>query len=364
LSKGYLAGSDDRDAFVVHPREWYDEHNVELRLGVAATALDAAAHTVTLADGDVLHYDRLLLATGSQPRRLPVPGADAAGVHYLRTVDDSEALRAAVRPGTRVVIIGAGWIGLEVGAFAREAGADVTVVESAELPLLRVLGREVAEVFAQLHREHGVDLRFGATLTEFAVTDGRVSGVVLADGTTIPADLILVGIGAAPDVALAEAAGLPVDNGVLADAALRTADPDIVVAGDIANAEHPLLGRRVRVEHWATALNQPAVAARTMRGEPASWDELPYFFSDQYDLGMEYIGYVEPGEYDRVVFRGDRDGREFVAFWLTADDRVLAGMNVNVWDVVDDVKALIRAGRPVDLAALTDPGRPIADAAG
>jgi 3-phenylpropionate/trans-cinnamate dioxygenase ferredoxin reductase subunit len=355
LSKGYLAGDTGRTDFEVHNRDWYDEHQVSLRLGVRALSLDRAAHQVQLDDGTSISYDKLILATGSVPRQLTIPGSDAAGVLSLRTVDDSDQLKASLVTGARLVIIGGGWIGMEIAAAARNRDVDVTVVEAADLPLSGVLGPEVAASFLRLHREHGVDFRLGAKLDRFAVADGAVTGVVLADGTSLPADLVVVGIGAAPNVELAEAAGILVDNGVLVDAGLSTSDPDVLAVGDIASQEHPVLGHRVRVEHWATALNQPGIAAATALGVAETYDELPYFFSDQYDLGMEYIGHAPPGSYARVVTRGDVDGREFIAFWLAADDRVLAGMNVNVWDVVDDIKGLILSGMPVDPDQLADP---------
>ncbi|WP_380281755.1 NAD(P)/FAD-dependent oxidoreductase [Kitasatospora purpeofusca] len=360
LSKGYLLGKTAREKIYVHPPQWYADHDVTLRLGTPVVAVDPAAHTVTLADDGQVEYAKLLLTTGSVPRRLPVPGADQQGVHYLRRVEDSERIREAFRPDARVVVIGAGWIGLETAAAARTAGAAVTVLEAAELPLLRVLGREVAQVFADLHRDHGVDLRFGVQVTELTAEDGRVTGVRLADGTTVPADAVVVGIGIAPDTALAESAGLEIDNGIKTDEHLRTSDPDIHAAGDVANAYHPLFGRHLRVEHWANALNQPQTAARAMLGEDAVYDRVPYFFTDQYDLGAEYVGWVEPGGYDRVVFRGDPATREFIAFWL-ADARVLAGMNVNVWDVTDPIRELVRSGRTVDLKALADPDIPLTD---
>ncbi|MFB6890531.1 NAD(P)/FAD-dependent oxidoreductase [Kitasatospora sp. NPDC056327] len=360
LSKGYLLGKSAREKIHVHPPQWYAEHDVTLRLGTRVVSVDPAGHTVTLADDGRVEYSRLLLTTGSQPRRLPVPGAEQEGVHYLRTVEDSDRLRRAFRKGARIVVVGAGWIGLETAAAARTAGAEVTVLEAAELPLLRVLGREVAQVFADLHREHGVDLRFGVQVTGLTGEDGRVTGVLLADGTALPADAVVVGIGIVPDTALAESAGLEVDNGVKTDEHLRTSDPDVFAAGDVANAYHPLFGRHLRVEHWANAVNQPQTAARAMLGEDAVYDRVPYFFSDQYDLGLEYVGWVEPGGYDRVVFRGDPAGREFIAFWLR-EGRVLAGMNVNVWDVTDPVRALVRSGRAVDVKALADPEVPLGD---
>ncbi|MFD9264135.1 NAD(P)/FAD-dependent oxidoreductase, partial [Streptomyces sp. NPDC059538] len=324
LSKGYLLGAKEREQVYVHPEQWYAEHEVDLRRGATVTALDTAAHRVTLADGRRVDYSRLLLTTGSSPRRLPVPGADLDGVLYLRRLEDSDRLKRAFRPGASVVVIGAGWIGLETAAAARAAGARVVVLESAELPLLRVLGREVAQVFADLHRDHGVDLRFGVRISEITGDGDTADGVLLDDGTRFAADAVVVGVGITPNAALAEAAGLEVDNGIVTDDHLRTSVPDVFAAGDVANAHHPFLGRRIRVEHWANALNQPRTAARAMLGQDVAYDRLPYFFTDQYDLGMEYTGYVEPGGYDRVVLRGSAETREFIAFWL-AGDRVLAG---------------------------------------
>jgi 3-phenylpropionate/trans-cinnamate dioxygenase ferredoxin reductase subunit len=358
LSKGYLQGKQDKEKTFVHPHDWYAEHQVELRLGTQVTALHRDLKTVTLSGGGQLGYDKLLLATGATPRRLPVPGADLDGVHYLRRVDDSDAIRERFERTGRIVLVGGGWIGLEVAAAAREAGVEVTVLEAGELPLLRVLGPQMAGVFADLHREHDVDLRLRANVTEIVGKAGQVNGVRLADGTLIEADAVVVGIGATPNTALAVDAGLDVDGGVLTDASLRSSDSDIYAVGDIASAFHPLLGRHIRVEHWANALNQPEVAAASMLGEPAVYDRIPYFFTDQYDLGMEYAGYTEPGGYDDLVVRGDLASREFIAFWL-ADGRVLAGMNVNVWDVNDSIQQLVRSGRTVPPAALADPDTPL-----
>lgn len=354
LSKEHFAGKKELPDFTVHHGDWYRDHHVDLRLGTTATALDAGTHQVTLPDGSTLGYDKLALATGSRPRRPPIPGADADGVHYLRTIEQSDALLAAVTgPATpRLAIIGAGWIGLEIAAGARDRGADVTVVEAAELPLLAALGPEMGAVFAELHRAHGVDLRFGAKVEEITTAGGRATGLRLGDGSTLPADAVLVAVGAQPNIELAEQAGLSVDGGVLVDASLTTSDPDIVAVGDIAAQQHPTLGTRVRVEHWANALHQPAVAAATMLGKQAEYARLPYFFTDQYDLGMEYTGYAP--QYARVVVRGDTAAREFVAFYLDADNRVLAGMNVNVWDVTDAIKTLIASGKAVDPGELAD----------
>ena len=355
LSKEYLAGKKKLEEFTTQPSAWYRDHRVDLRLGTPVSSIDAQEHLVGLPDGSTVHYDKLLLATGSASRRPPIPGADADRVHYLRTVDDSDALDAAVTNGSTLAIVGGGWIGLEVAADARRRGANVTVVEIAELPLLGALGREVAEVFAKLHRDHGVDLRLGVGVEEITTTDGAATGLRLGDGSAVDADAVLVAVGAAPNTDLAEAAGLSMgpDGGVLVDATLRTSDADVFAVGDIASATHPLFGTRIRTEHWANALKQPAVAVAGMLGKPTEYTELPYFFTDQYDLGMEYVGHAP--KYARVVFRGDVDGREFVAFWLDGDNRVLAGMNVNVWDVLDDVKSLIQSQASVDPDKLADP---------
>ena len=353
LSKEYLHGGAERDSVFLHQPEWYAERRIDLRLDTTVTALDRGAHELVTGAGDRVRYDRLLLATGATPRRLTVPGSDADRVHYLRTVDDSDRLRAALRPGTKVVVIGGGWIGLETAAAAVAAGAEVTVLEQAELPLVRVLGPRVATVFADLHTGHGVDLRCGVAVAGIRAEPGAV---LLGEGTEIAADVIVVGVGVAPNDALARAAGLAVDNGILVDEHLRTSDPDITAAGDVANAAHPLLGRPIRVEHWANASHQPVVAARTMLGQDATYDRLPFFFTDQYDLGMEYTGHAP--DHDEVVIRGDLAAREFIAFWL-ADGRVQAGMNVNVWDVADDIERLIRSGVTVDTTRLADPATPL-----
>jgi 3-phenylpropionate/trans-cinnamate dioxygenase ferredoxin reductase subunit len=353
LSKDYLAGKAERDSVFVHGADWYDEHDVALRSGVTATAVERGAHRVDLSDGESLEYDKLLLATGATPRALP----GAEGVLYLRRIEDSDRIREVLSTGGHLVVIGAGWIGMEVAAAARQAGLKVTVLETLELPLLRVLGPEIARVFATLHTDNGVDLRLGVKVEQILTgPDGKANGVRLADGTQIDADAVLVGIGAVPNTSLAEDAGLKVDNGVVVDASLRTSDPDIFAAGDVANAAHPTMGRQIRVEHWANALNQPAIAAAGMLGGSKRYEELPYFYTDQYDLGMEYIGHGEG--YDQVVVRGDLASREFIAFWLR-DGRVIAGMNVNVWDVVDPIKALIRSGMRVDPDALANPDTPL-----
>lgn len=361
LSKDYLQGKSEKEKIYVHPEGWYAEHNVDLRRGIRVTGIDPSAHRVSLDSGEPIGYDKLLLATGSSPRILTLPGANPERVFMLRRVEDCEQLKTAFATASRVAMVGAGWIGLEVAAAARAAGVEVTALETSELPLLRVLGREVAEVFADLHRRHGVDLRCGVHVAKITGDDpARATGVLLADGTHIDADMVVVGVGAIPNTQLAEAAGLVVDNGVQVDEHLRSSDPDIYAAGDVANQFNPRLGKHIRVEHWANALNQPAIAAKSMLGIDAAYDLLPYFYSDQYELGMEYSGYVEPGGYDEVVFRGDRDKLEFIAFWMK-DHKVLAGMNVNIWDETEHIRTLIESGQQIDSARLADIGTALTD---
>jgi 3-phenylpropionate/trans-cinnamate dioxygenase ferredoxin reductase component len=358
LSKGYLLGSDERDSAFVHPKGWYDEHDVELRLSTRATALDPGAHEVELGDGSRLGYDKLLLTTGSVPLRLDVPGADTDGVLYLRELPDADRIRAALTSGRRVVVIGGGWIGLEVAAAARHHGCDVTLLETADLPLQRVLGDDIAKVFASLHRDHDVDLRLGTGVDHIRSASSDLV-VVDATGAEIEADAVVVGVGIRPAVELAEEAGLAIDDGVAVDAKLQTSAPDVYAAGDVAAAEHPILGTRVRVEHWANALNGGPVAAKSMLGQDVVYDELPFFFTDQYDLGMEYIGHAPPGSYDRVVIRGDSARREFQAFWLS-NGRALAGMHVNLWDEgIDPIKAVVSSGRALDPDRLADAAVPL-----
>ncbi|MCI2418995.1 FAD-dependent oxidoreductase [Saccharopolyspora sp. K220] len=358
LSKGYLMGNAEFDSAYVHDESWYLDNRVDLQLEVSVRRIDRALRQVELSDNSRLDFDKLLLATGASPRSLPIPGINAEGVLHLRRVEDCDRIKQTLADIEQLVVVGAGWIGLEVTAAAREAGVAVTVVETTELPLLRVLGPEVAEVFAALHRDHGVDFRFGSRVSEIVTSNGKATAVRLRDGTELPAEAVLIAVGVDPEVALAREAGLRVENGVLVDASLRTGDPNIVAAGDVANAFHPLLGKPIRVEHWANALNQPTTAAAAMLGRDSKYAELPYFFTDQYDLGMEYLGHVEPGGYDQVVFRGDVAAREFIAFWLS-EGRVLAGMNVNIWDVTDQIKTLITSGTTVDPMILADPSTPL-----
>jgi NADPH-dependent 2,4-dienoyl-CoA reductase/sulfur reductase-like enzyme len=372
LSKKFLTGSGDRDSVLVQQPGWYAAHDVELHLGQPVVRLDRDAKTVTLGDNTRIGYDKLLLATGSEPRRLDIPGTGLAGVHHLRRLSHAERLRGVLatlgRDNGHLVIAGAGWIGLEIAAAARGYGAEVTVVEAEPTPLHSVLGPELGQIFTDLHAEHGVRFHFGARLTEIVGQDGMVLAVRTDDGEEHPAHDVLAAIGAAPRTALAEAAGLALvdrehGGGIAVDGRLRTSDPDIHAAGDVAAVPlhlpgSPLDGHRLRVEHWANALNGGPAAAKAMLGRKAPYDRIPYFFSDQYDLGLEYVGWAPPGTYDQVVVRGDAGKRRFLAFWLK-DGRVLAGMNVNVWDVTDHVEQLVRSGSPVDQHALADPSVPL-----
>jgi 3-phenylpropionate/trans-cinnamate dioxygenase ferredoxin reductase component len=360
LSKDYLLGSAELDSAFVHDPGWYDDQEVELRVGTAVSGIEPGEHRIRLG-AEVESYSRLLLTTGCTPRRMPLAERDGAPVTYLRTIEDSIQIKQSLGSARRVVIIGGGWIGLEVASAARAAGVEVTVIESLALPLLRVLGPEVAEVFASLHRDHGVDLRVSATVDAVERSgDGAV--VRLGDGSAVTADLLVVGVGVLPNTELAETSGLAVDNGILVDELLRSSDPDVFAAGDVASIAHPVLGRRVRVEHWDNAIGQGTVAGQNLAGRDVAYDRLPYFFSDQYDLGMEYVGYVGPDGYDSVVVRGDAGGpsRTFTAFWLSGGT-VLAGMHANDWDAIDPIRELV--GHPVDPAKLQDPGVSLGDLA-
>lgn len=360
LSKGYLLGQEELEKAFVHDAHWYDDHAVDLRLGSEATGIDLDAHSVATDRGPV-RYERLLIATGSRPRHLSMADDSGAPVAYLRTIEDSQRLKAAFRPGARVVIVGGGWIGLEVAAAARIAGAEVTVLESLELPLVRVLGREVAEVFSGLHQERGVDVRTNVSVTS-VTADGGGAVVTLGDDASFVADLLVVGVGVAPDTALAEAAGLKTDNGIVVDEFLRASHPDVFAAGDVARAFHPLLGRSIRVEHWDNAIEQGRAAAANMLDAHEPYVRLPYFFTDQYDLGIEYVGNVGPDGYDEVVLRGDVPGRQFTAFWIKGE-RVLAGMHANDWDAIEPIKHIVQSGS-VDLSRLRDSAVPLDAVAG
>jgi 3-phenylpropionate/trans-cinnamate dioxygenase ferredoxin reductase component len=360
LSKEYLRGEVGPEKAYVHDERFYDDHGIELRTSAWVVAIDRANAQVVFRDFTRLRYDRLLLATGAVPRRLSIPGSDLPGVHYLRTIEDSERLSQAITPASRVVVVGAGWIGSEVAASARLIGAEVVLVERGRLPLERVLGPEVGAVYRDLHTSHGVEF---LSATGIEAIDGArsVEAVRTSTGRRIACDVVVIGVGAAPRVELAEAAGILVEDGIAVDERLETSVPGVFAAGDAAAAWHPFYQARIRVEHWANALHQGEVAARNMLGLATPYERLPYFFSDQYDLGMEYTGYAP--SWDKVVFRGDPGSGQFIAFWLS-DGRVVAGMNANVWDVTGPIGELIRRRTPIDAARLADPEVPLEDLVG
>jgi 3-phenylpropionate/trans-cinnamate dioxygenase ferredoxin reductase component len=355
LSKDYLRGESPREKAYVHAESFYAENGVELVTARTVTAIDTRTREIALQGGERIAFDRLLLATGAEPRRLRIPGAELQGVLYLRDLADADVIAQRLTADAKLVVIGAGWIGAEVAASARQKGVEVTIVQQASVPLERVLGPEVGGVYADIHREHGVELLVGAGIEAFE-GHGAVERVRLAGGRAVECDFVVVGVGVAPRTQLAEAAGIEVENGIVVSERLETSVPGIFAAGDVASAFHPFYGRHIRVEHWANALNQGPAAALSMLGKGAPYERLPYFFSDQYDVGMEYSGHAT--SWEEVVFRGEPASREFIAFWLKAG-RVVAGMNVNVWDVNETIQALVRSGRQVDVGRLGDPDVPL-----
>jgi 3-phenylpropionate/trans-cinnamate dioxygenase ferredoxin reductase component len=350
LSKQYLRGEQGFEDAAVHPAEFYDQHDIELRTSTKVQTLDAVSRAVTLASVERLGYDRLLMATGATPGRLRVPGSEFNGVHYLSNLSDAEALRAAITPASRVVVVGAGWIGSEVAASARQLGASVTLVERGSVPLERVLGTEAGRIYADLHAAHGVDLRVGADV-DAILGSGVVEAVRLNDGAILPAEMVVVGVGVEPRTEVAKSAGLSIDNGIAVDEFLQTSVPGIYAAGDVDNPFHPCYGRHIRLEHWSAALHQGPVAAHNMLGYKSAYDRTPYFYSDQYDLSMEYRGWAPV--FDQVIFRGDVASSQFLTFWLH-ERQIVAVMNANVWDIGDTIEQLLHGGQPVDPAALAD----------
>lgn len=352
LSKGVMQGSEENESVFLKPDSWYGEQHIDVLTGIAATRIDPASHEVTLADGTQLPYEKLLIATGSRARTLPIEGHDLEGVHTLRTLDDALALKSVLSAGGKnLVLIGSGWIGMEVAASARGLGNTVTILERESVPLSAVLGEELGNAFKAVHESHGVTFRMNANV-EKIVGSTHVEGV-LVDGETVPADLVLVGVGAIPNTELAEQAGLEVKNGILADASLATSAQDVFAAGDVASVMHPVLAERLRSEHWSNAINQGKAAALAMLGQPVSYDEIPYFYTDQFDLGVELSGYPNLMRDAKIVVRGSLADRKYIAFWVR-EGKVVAGMNVNIWDVNETVQKLIRSDKAVDEARLID----------
>ena len=352
LSKGYLRGEDPLGTVFVHDSAHAARNDIDLLTHTRVDHLDVGMRQLILAGGTTLHFDSLLLATGSSPRMLPIEGNGLSGVRVLRTLDDARRLRQALTSAGRIAVVGAGWIGCEVAASARQLGKEVVLIDPMPTPLFRVLGEQVGAVFAALHQDHGVALRLGTGVARFEGKD-QVEAVVLADGTRVGTDLVVVGVGVTPRVELARAAGLAVADGVLTDETLQTSAPGVFAAGDIAEAAHPTLRRRVRVEHWANALNQGQHAARNMLGAAEPYDRQPYFYSDQFDLSMEYVGHAT--SWDDVVFRGSIPDRKFVAFYCE-QQRVVAAITVNVFDVIEPIKALIASGVAVSPRERRDDG--------
>jgi 3-phenylpropionate/trans-cinnamate dioxygenase ferredoxin reductase subunit len=350
LSKEYLRGKVPREKVFIHKPGFYEEQRIELRLGTTVTGLDTNERAVELEGDERIAFDKLLLATGGRERRLPAPGGDLEGIYYLRTVADSDRLAAELRPGRRAVVVGAGFIGAEVAASMKQEGLEVTVLEMAPVPLERALGREMGEVYAQIHRERGVELITGEAVERFEGA-GRVERVVGATGRAIACDFAVVGVGIQPNTELAEQAGLAVDDGVVVDEYAETSVPGIFAAGDVARFYHPALDERLRVEHWANAQNQGVLAAKNMLGAREPYTELPWFWSDQYELNLQYVGHAT--SWDEVVTRGDVAGRSFSAFYLK-DGRLRATLTVNKFKDIRPSRELIKARAPLDPARLRD----------
>ncbi|WP_245933286.1 NAD(P)/FAD-dependent oxidoreductase [Arthrobacter livingstonensis] len=361
LSKGFLAGKEGDDALLPYPASWYPENNVTVLQGTEATEIDPSAHTVTLTDGSTLPYAKLLIATGATPRVIPFPGVDLDGVHYFRTKADAMAMKELLSAGGHnLVMIGSGWIGMEIAATARELGNNVTLLGLEEVPLSVAIGRELGGVFLNRHQEAGVKFVLPSSAKEIQGSAGKVTAVLTTTGETLPADVVIVAVGVVPNTALAKDAGLTIENGIQVTGSLATSDPDIFAAGDVANSLHPVTNAFARSEHWANAIASGKVAAKSMLGQDAVLDDIPYFYTDQFDLGMEYSGFGALTKDADLVVRGSLEKREFIAFWVL-DGRVVAGMNVNIWDVQDAIKDLISSARTVDTAKLADPQTPLGD---
>ncbi|MGM7777857.1 NAD(P)/FAD-dependent oxidoreductase [Arthrobacter sp. KNU-44] len=359
LSKEFLLGKAGEDAVPVLAAGWYGENDVELLLGDPVAAADPAAHTVQLESGTELRFSKLLIATGAQPRRIPLPGSDLAGVMTFRTFNDSRRLKEELAGGGRnVVMIGSGWIGMELAAAASSYGNTVTLLGLEDVPLSMAIGPELGGFFRSLHEKHGVQFRLPASAAEIMGTGGKAIAVVTNSAEVLPADLVVVAVGVVPDTGLAEAAGLDIRNGILVDSSLRSSSPDVFAAGDVANALHPFTGDHHRSEHWSNALNGGKVAAKAMLGQDSMLDVVPYFYTDQFDVSMEYWGYPTLAAGSAPVIRGAFEDNSFLAFWLKGG-AVVAAMSVNQQRVQKPVKALISGRIPVDVDRLTDPVVPL-----
>ena len=350
LSKEFLSGSKEQDKLFFKPEDFYAEHSIQLHLGTEATALDPTSKTLTLADGASLRFDKLLLATGSRVRTLPIPGSELEGIHYLRTIDDSQAIAQSMNSASRVVIVGAGFIGSEVAAVCKTAGIEVTVLEIQPQPMAHILGEEMGAIYANLHTSRGIDLRLQEGISGIRGSS-RAEQIITDQGNAIDCDFVVIGVGIAPDTALAESAGLEVDRGILVDEHCQTSHPDIYAAGDVANWFHPGLGHRLRVEHWDNALNQGAAAAKSMLGAPEPYSPTLYFWSDQYDLNIQYLGHAT--EWDEIAVRGNPDEEKFTAFYLK-DGSVHGALVVNNFRDIRPTRTLIGQKTPITAASLSD----------
>lgn len=352
LSKAWLKGEADADSLALKPLEFYAENNVDFRPNVTATALDRAAKTVALSSGDTVSYDVLILATGARAIALPIPGADLSGILFLRTAAHAEALKAAVGPGKTLAVVGGGYIGLEVAASGRALGAEVVVIEREARLLARVAAEPLSTFFKAYHEKHGVRFELGASVTGFTGQDGKVTGVTLADGRTLPCDAAVVGVGAHPNDELAKAAGLETARGVVVDLDARTSDPAIFAIGDVAHRPMPIYDRMFRMESVPNALEQAKQAACAITGRPRPPGECPWQWSDQFDLKLQIAGYAFDA--DSVILRGEPATAKFAIFHLKGD-QVQSVEAINSPPEFMMGKILILNRKPVDKARLADP---------
>lgn len=356
LSKEYLASGDDEGLYLLTER-WCEDNNVRLRLGQPAVRISPAAAGVELADGTLVAADAVLVATGGRPRRLPVPGGER--ICYLRTIADSDRLRSHLHPGARLIVVGAGFIGAEVAATARGAGCEVIMVEALAAPLLPVLGPAVAGACARLHRAHGVDLRLGESVVDVSESAAGVV-VTTSGGTRIEGDAVVAGIGIEPNVEVAQRSGVTVSNGIMVDEHCRTSVSNVLAAGDVANHWHPLFGERMRVEHFDNASKQGAAAGRSLLGRGGPYTDPHWFWSDQYDVNLQYAGHASGS--DELIVRGSLDDLDFCAFYLR-DGLVRAAFGVDRGAEVMAAKELIAGQVRVPAGVLADSGADLAELA-
>ena len=351
LSKEVLLGDAEKDVCLLWPPGTLEDADIELRLGLSVTAIDTDGRKLSLSDGETIGWNKLMIATGGRARTLPVDGADLDGVYTLRTIADAEAIRSRLISGAKVLVIGAGWIGLEVAAAARKRNARATVIELADRVCARALTQEMSDWVHALHVRHGVDIRLSAEFERFE-GDGKLEQAILSDGTALPCDIAVVGIGLIPNTELAEQAGLAIDNGIVVDEHGQTSHPDIFAAGDVTNHPNPLLGRRVRLESWENAQNQAINAAKAVLGTFESYAEIPWFWSDQYDANIQMMGL--PEDWDETAVRGSRDAGEFIEFYLK-DGEIQGAAAINNPRDLRFTRRMMTSGKKFDAASLADP---------